>query len=281
MFLTKKDIAKSVKTLLVMLQSLKDQQVSITLRNDTVVTGKIVEVDGDMNIELANATVEQDLFYCIEPIEKNTKKAKLNQQQQQQQPTTTATTGPEQTRMATTNQEQERCTSGDEKDVFITEERDQTCDSSERRLVAADSHVGGNSSRQTNLSETSTNIHISDGGSAILANVGAVAVDDDRAAPSTADQQPKGGAMEEGDEVGNNKSRHIGEEDNLSSATNVYDYFIVKGSRVRHIDLPTDCDMIASTKCEIERIRGRRKQWTKRDIVQPQSRDQQQQQHSA
>jgi len=34
----------------------------------------------------------------------------------------------------------------------------------------------------------------------------------------------------------------------------MYYFFIMKGLRIKHIDLPTDLDLIASTKYEIERI---------------------------
>lgn len=47
----------------------------------------------------------------------------------------------------------------------------------------------------------------------------------------------------------------------------VYDCYIVKGTRIRHIDLPIGCDLLDSAKCEIERIRNRGKQWNKRDAV--------------
>ena len=59
----KRDTAKSVKTLLVTLQSMRGRDVVFTLRNDSVVRGTIIRVDADMNVELQNATVEPDPFY--------------------------------------------------------------------------------------------------------------------------------------------------------------------------------------------------------------------------
>lgn len=60
---TKKDIAKSIKTLLVVLQSMRGQQVVITLRNDLSVTGTIDKVDSNMNVNLSDVMVEPDPFY--------------------------------------------------------------------------------------------------------------------------------------------------------------------------------------------------------------------------
>lgn len=60
---TRKDIAKSIKTLLVVLQSMRGQQVVINLRNDLVVTGTVIKVDSNMNVNLSDVVVEPDPFY--------------------------------------------------------------------------------------------------------------------------------------------------------------------------------------------------------------------------
>lgn len=197
MVLTKRDIAKSVKTLLVMLQSLRNQQVTITLRNDSIVQGTVVEIDGDMNIELARATVKEDLFYCIQP-NGNTTPARIN-------PNKKARLEPQES----TSMSPATLTKTDE-------------------TQAAD--CGAN--KQV-VEEDKDNIDY----------------DDDDNEEEEDDREEKEG------------------EDLSNTISHVYDHFIVKGSRVRHIDLPADCDMIASAKSEIERIRARRKQWTKRDII--------------
>lgn len=180
---TRKEIAKSVKTLLIMLQSLRDQQVTITLRNDTIVKGTIFRVDADMNVELANASVEMDPFYCTNPV------------------------GPQ------------------------TSDGDRESTGTDNDASAAESRPPGGSSE--------------------------MAIDDDL----EMDEQAAAGASGQFDSDENDED----EPEDTSSA--LYDYFIVKGSRIRHIDLPADRDLVAGTKREIERIRSRRKQWTKRDIV--------------
>jgi small nuclear ribonucleoprotein (snRNP)-like protein len=63
---TKKDIAKSIKTLLVLLQSMRGQQVVLTLRNDSIVRGTVVKVDSNMNINMSDVTIEPDPFYIVE-----------------------------------------------------------------------------------------------------------------------------------------------------------------------------------------------------------------------
>lgn len=165
-----KEIAKSVKTLLVMLQSLKDQQVTITLRNDTIVKGTILSVDSCMNIELQNAIVEIDNFYTTTTIN-------------EQAPDTSEVP---------------------------------TDDAMDCRLPMCDSELGsfiGTSKYADSPQELLTSIN------------------------ATANRQ--------------------------------HEYFLVKGSRIRHIDIQTDNDLIAGTKKEIERIKNRGKQWNKHDIVRP------------
>lgn len=200
---TKKEIAKSIKTLLVMLQSIRNQQVTITLRNDTLVRGTILKVDDCMNIELQNATIEKDPFYCTNP--RVTLKSDLVQ----------------------VNSSEE----ADEDGEDITESIHESDSDSE--VVYADNI----------LNVVGKNIEDQEAEDLLEDSLDATAA---AAAAATND----GGDLHE---------------DNKSSST--HDYLIVKGSRIRHIDLPTDCDLVASTKCEIQRIRDRRKQWTKRDIV--------------
>lgn len=179
---TKKEIAKSVKTLLVMLQSIRDQQVTIVLRNDTLVRGTILNVDANMNIELKDAMLEPDLFYC-------TKFAKAHIQQQQHQ--------------YQQQLQQPLCM-----DIEADDENDNCLSDMDKQA------------------ETACPL---------------IKIEEKGEANSKAN---------ENEQISNN-----------------FDYFVVKGTRIRHIDLPTDCDLVASAKCEIERIRNRRKQWTKRDIV--------------
>lgn len=181
---TRKDVAKSIKTLLVMLQSLKDQQVTITLRNDTTVRGTIIKVDSDMSIELRDATVESDPFYCTN---------------------STATT---------------------------------TITPSAPTSTQPTSSVGESFQRPDSDSE----VDMGD-----LDNAPAITNDDNQNICQT------GGDGEQCD----------GDKQTAASR----DYFVIKGSRIRHIDLPADYDLVAGTRREIERIRSKRKQWTKRDIV--------------
>lgn len=48
-----------------------------------------------------------------------------------------------------------------------------------------------------------------------------------------------------------------------------YDYYFVKGPKIRQIELPENCDDLEHIKDEINRIRNRRLQWTKKDVVAP------------
>lgn len=186
---SRKAIAKSVKTLLVLLQSLRDQQVTITLRNDTIVKGTIIRVDSSMNIELSNATVEADPFYCTEP------KPKESEILQAQPAETTI-------------------------EVDVNDD-DFNVNNTGDHGHAVYSIIGNRRANENDLS------------------------------------------LQDGDDVGDESS----DSDNDQSISKPCDYFIVKGSRIRHIDLPTDNDLLAGTKSEIERIRNRRKQWSKGDIV--------------
>lgn len=271
MVLTKRDIAKSIKTLIVMLQSLRDQQVRITLRNDTLVTGKISQVDGDMNIELTDATVEQDLFYHIQPNDVR-KKAKLDVS------TTSSMEHLLDTQVTTNEQDQDRQTFAQPKEgvnckANLSERKDPNCDNRAHRDApppTADDLVDKSRLLQTSVDKDTTTT-ASTGANRQPAPMADVAADHSTAPAVQQSKRKNEQQQEEGE--GQASAADAALDDLPSTTTNVYDYFIVKGSRVRHIDLPADCDMIASTKCEIERIRARRKQWTKRDIVRRQQSD--------
>lgn len=202
---SKKEVAKSIKTLIVMLQSLRDQQVTITLRNDTLVRGTILRVDACMNVELKDAVVEIDKFYCTQ----------------------------------TTSSEQEPNKSGlsdkDQKEDHVRTEKSDV--------------ILGTTDSQTSTSDIPDNV-----------------------CPSKQQQQPvpSGNLVDKNNQEEEvNDVRMRGASALTHQCATVYNYFIVKGTRIRHIDLPTDCDLVDSTKVEIERIRSRRKQWSKKDIVRP------------
>lgn len=171
---TKKDVAKSIKTLIVMLQSMKNQQVSITLRNDSVVRGTIVKVDSNMNVELMNVIIEPDPFYCT-----------------------------------------------------------------------AEGPSDGPSNLIPDKIKYSTDTVINN-------NMIAQRKDTNHVDPSILNQEEEDHDVDDGEMIDAN--------DSLA-------YLIVKGSRIRHIDVPENFDVMANTKQEIERMRGRTKQWTKQDIV--------------
>lgn len=185
-----KDIAKSIKTLLVMLQSMRDQQVTITLRNDNIVTGTIVSVDSDMNIELKQALLEPDPFYDT------LKEKKPNRVVGDGASGSQTPQGPP--KQPVTNVDNEP------KDFL---------------RISEDSREGYHDDNEETLSEDDQD-------------------DNDQ------DQ----------DDIEPNQ---------------LLDFIVVKGTRVRHIDIPDHIDLFASTKLEIERIRNRRKQWTKKNIIHP------------
>lgn len=197
---TRKDVAKSTKTLLVMLQSCRNQQVTVTLRNDTRVKGTIIKVDADMNIELKDATLEPDPFYCT---------------------TSSSESCGGGGGIVCNSKLKPECDTDDESDfecntittATITATTNATC-----AVSLVDNSEVGNINKNTSLSS---------------------------------------GAL--------NKAAGVNNE--IGQSAQVCDYFLVKGSRIRHIDLPSDCDLLENTRNEIERIRNRRKQWTKRDIV--------------
>lgn len=184
---TRKEVAKSVKTLIVVLQALKEQQVTVTLRNDTLVRGTILSVDSDMNIELKDATVELDGFYCTQ-----------------------------------TSSEQETTNKANTSDIDLLESAGEPVDKDV--LIVRD------------CSDVQNDICPSHRLPTLLDN------------------------SDEDEEVSDGP---------IAQCATVYDYFLVKGTRIRHIDLPTDLDLVASTRGEIERIRNRRKQWSKKDIIRP------------
>lgn len=76
--LTSIETAKSIKTLLVALQSMRTKRVRINLRNDTFVEGTLIRVDGCMNVELVDAVEFQDTFY-ITPAKNNTKEQMIDE----------------------------------------------------------------------------------------------------------------------------------------------------------------------------------------------------------
>lgn len=157
---TRKEVAKSIKTLLVMLQSMRDQQIAITLRNDSIVYGTIKNVDSNMNVTLIDAVIELDPFYFTTPVR-------------------SSETSPEN----------------------VDEELDEQPDF--------------------------------------------------RASPERPD-------IESSDDS---------EQDSTPGNKKPIPFFILKGSRIRHIDLPNYLDPIAEAKQEIERMRHRTRAWTKTDIV--------------
>lgn len=210
MISAKKEIAKSVKTLIVMLQSIKDQQVTITLRNDSIVTGTIVRVDANMNIELKEATVQLDPFYCTD-------------------------IQPEQTKHAMNAA----------KDSDSHEEDQQ--DHSDGGTASG----GGGGDGCDYVIDDSVSVDQTDTTNHSIFDTDALDVN----------------SCWQNDNANDDDGDSATDSEPTTTRPILYDYFVLRGSRIRHIDLPTDCDLIASTKCEIERIRGRRKQWTKRDIV--------------
>lgn len=189
---TKKEIAKSIKTLIVMLQSLREQQVTVTLRNDTIVRGIIIKVDACMNIELKDATVEVDKFYCIESQSLDTKS------------------------------QDDIYEKGDEHLLDIENHTNQTRASVD---MAGDSSCCG--SGEEDIYGTHS------------------------------------------DEDNDDAATDYDDDTHQQTATTCNKYFLVKGSRIRHIDLPNDSDLVAGAKYEIQRLRNRSKQWNKRDIVRP------------
>lgn len=184
---TKREVAKSIKTLIVMLQSLKDQQVTITLRNDILVKGTIIKVDACMNIELKDAVVEVDKFYCTMQTSEQINKLCLSDEDGQK----------------------EDHNNGKDDCLEVRVNNDTQDDGSPRERV-----------------------------------------------PILVDNNDEEEEVNDGQGV---STTH--------QCATVYNYLVVKGTRIRHIDLPSDRDLVDSTKSEIERIRSRRKQWSKRDIV--------------
>lgn len=217
----KKDIAKSVKTLLVMLQSMRDQRVRITLRNDTLVTGTIIKVDADMKIELRDAMVQLDKFYC-------TDKDTLN----------------------LLDVRQHLCKSKQAADPRQTSE-DFHGDNHHRSDI---SDMGTQQSADGNINNDSHSQGVIEAGTRAT-----------NSGDSYALGQHNRSAI--GMEIDDDNDKHVEDDQDHESTATLHEYFVVMGSRVRHIDLPTDCDPLSATKREIQRIRDRTRQWTKKDIV--------------
>lgn len=168
-----------------MLQSMKDQHVTITLRNDTIVSGTITSVDSDMNIELRDASLAPDPFY------NTTKTAVLED-------INDIKSSPKATRY--------------DNDTRNSDDLPHSTNSDAKQCLSQDSS------------------------SAIDCPVDCSDSSSDESTDQTESEQ-------------------------------LLSYFLVKGSRIRHIDIPADIDLLAKTKEEIERIRNRRRQWNKRDII--------------
>lgn len=203
--MSKKDVAKSVKTLIVMLQSLRDQQVTIVLRNDSIVRGTVIKVDASMNVELRDATVDLDPFYQTDPVGQG---------------------------------------------LINSCSIDSLVDTVDIGLASGDidspidnvsGHLSGLSNKHGNL-ESESELRLDSDEEDVSSDIG-----DDYSINNQ-------GSSLQGD-------KPIGKR--------IFDYFVVKGTRIRYIDLPNDRDMVASTKAEIERIRDRSKQWSKHDIIRP------------
>lgn len=220
--ITKKEIAKSVKSLIVMLQSLTGQQVTITLRNDTIVRGTILKVDPSMSIELGNASVEEDLFYRTIPVKHVAS-------------TTESNTSPSQTK-----EDQDKLRS------------DNQTNCSEDQDFPATRNID----MATNLSVTLERCNKTDEDE--------LTQDDECRKFRRADVH--GDSIDHDDDV-------VIYDDNSNDTEEApapdMNYYLVKGSRIRYIQLPSHLDMIASAREEIERLRNRRKRWTKKDIVRP------------
>lgn len=194
---SKKEVAKSVKTLLILLQSMRNQEITITLRNDYIVQGTLLKIDDNMNIELENATVEPDPFY-------NTSSFIDDNRQ-----------------------------SSDE-DEIVTDEP---------RMLDDDDDDSSNTKTRNRIQNDTT----------ILPN----------------QQADKQNHNDEDDGAGDYERAEDDEADIVITARRDHKYLLVKGSRVRHVDVPADCDLLGGAKRELDRVRNKYKQWTKRDIIRP------------
>lgn len=244
---SKREIAKSVKTLLVLLQSLKKQQVTITLRNDTIVKGTIIKVDDCMNIELENAIVEDDLFY------KTNNNIKESKQQIDY--------------MNVDNENDNNIENGEleqvDDDMNINSDNQETIKIEQQQqllknVITNGASIGKSLQENSNINHDDQEINI-DGGE-FFENNNADNYDDEEQCYSDSDDDD----VDINDSIGASNTNN-NEGDYCSN--NMHDYFLVKGSRVRHIDLPSDCDLVACAKSEIERIRNRNRPWSKKDIV--------------
>lgn len=195
---SRKDTAKSIKSLIVLLQSLRGQKVTITLRNDTTVRGVVIKVDANMNIELKNATIEPDKFYRTDDMDESQLSSPV--------------------------------------DLIV-----QGSDVVDDMNIRLETMTNESSQSICNAGELSSH---SQNKNPIVTVVG-----------DTSEDSEQG----DDDETGDNA--------NLCEPNTEYDYLVVKGSRIRHLDLPNDSDLLQATREEILRIRNRRRQWTKRDAI--------------
>lgn len=259
MSLTKKDTAKSVKTLLVLLQSCRDQQVTITLRNDTIVQGTIVGVDGNMNIELKDAIVRPDPFYI-------TKCPNLDSALRLDTGATVAASkngdGVGASRCMTHSSNKKDAHR--EMDTVQRQHQQQQVEETDTCLKTPGGDFidnNGDDVELTSTANTTTTTPNTGEDTYTTIRAGGSGSDDDL------DDDVNSNCEEESDDTSSEEQNVNDGNDAGAGQTTSGDYFIVKGPRIRHIDLPTDCDLVASAKCEIERIRGRHKQWSKSDIV--------------
>lgn len=227
----KKDIAKSVKTLLVMLQSIRDKRVAITLRNDTLVTGTVVKVGADMKIELKDATVEVDRFYCTDENTLNLVNAHSDLKKS------------EPLQHKDNDSDLEDCIGPDDMDIEQSDDNSNN-DAFEKGAIDTNPRAkNGAVNNGTCHEQDDYNIHHDDDCDKQVRH--------DQAVGSTSGLQDPYGKGTKGDE----------------STSTLHEYFVVMGSRVRHIDLPADCDLLSATKSEIKRIRDRTRRWSKKDII--------------
>lgn len=241
---SKKDIAKSVKTLLVLLQSMRGQDVVITLRNDNIVKGTILKVDANMNIELKNATVEPDPFYNtsdqVTTIREEDREVKIEEQitlvrhhlpggiESADPLTTLAAAAATRQRLSDTTNNDTPASVRD----FIDRSSVQTMTS--------------NGARQLDGGQLQGQFH-------------APAATVNRVEPLSCELND-----DEHRDIDDDQPRERGI---LTSSRRKSDYLLVKGSRVRHVDVPADYDLVGGAKRELELVRNRRKQWSKRDII--------------
>lgn len=241
--ITKKEIAKSVKSLIVMLQSLRDEQVTITLRNDSIVKGTIINVDAAMNIELKDTIIEPDLFYVTDRSPPPSTIKKIPKQSSPNRSTMSNNTYRNQPSSAN----------------ITNFNKDQDTDST---LVVSSHEMKSellkvNSEKEDNIESTKI----------FSTEDVPICVDQEEYFSSQESQETEqeDRFYSEQDEFDQSESN---DDSSIDQTVNQYiNYHLVKGSRIRFIELPNNIDLLTSTRSEIERLRNRRKQWTKRDII--------------